>query len=151
MIPAGSSDTAALDAVFETICRSGRDAPTAKLMLVPEAWSKDSTPPEHQAMYEYMASVMEPWDGPAALAMTDGRWAVAGVDRNALRPLRYSITGDNLLIIGIGNRHGLVAESQIVEKGGLGPGQMIAVDLDEATLFRTARSRTGSPAKDYPL
>ncbi|HEX8402649.1 MAG TPA: glutamate synthase large subunit, partial [Allosphingosinicella sp.] len=89
VIPAGASDTAALDAVFEAICRSGRDAPTAKLMLVPEAMS-DDTPPAHTAMYQYLASVMEPWDGPAALAMTDGRWAVAGMDRNALRPLRYT-------------------------------------------------------------
>ena len=91
VIPAGASDTAALDAVFETICRSGRDGPTAKLMLVPEAWQNNpDINASHKAMYEYMASVMEPWDGPAALAMTDGRWAVAGVDRNALRPLRYS-------------------------------------------------------------
>src|SRR3546814_7538550 len=97
--PAGASETAALDAVFEVLCRAGRDAPVAKLMLVPEAWSKDSTMNEaRQAMYAFFASVMEPWDGPAALAMTDGRWAVAGVDRSALRPLRYSITNEGLLL-----------------------------------------------------
>src|SRR3546814_2032403 len=68
-----------------SICRAGRDAPTAKLMLVPEAWQEnDDLPGSHQAMYRYLASVMEPWDGPAALAMTDGRWVVAGMDRNAL-------------------------------------------------------------------
>ncbi|RRB43409.1 hypothetical protein, partial [Escherichia coli] len=73
VIPAGASDTAALDAVFEAICRSGRDAPTAKLMLVPEAVADNSDmPADHLAMYQYLASVMEPWDGPAALAMTDG-------------------------------------------------------------------------------
>ncbi|MFX7257618.1 hypothetical protein ABTI55_19310, partial [Acinetobacter baumannii] len=88
-------------AVFEAICRSGRDAPTAKLMLVPEAWQAiDAMPDKHLAMYKYLASVMEPWDGPAALAMTDGRWAVAGVDRNALRPLRYTRTSDGLLVVG---------------------------------------------------
>lgn len=136
VIPAGASDTAALDAVFETICRSGRDAPTAKLMLVPEAWQNETDiDPAHKAMYEYMASVMEPWDGPAALAMTDGRWAVAGVDRNALRPLRYSKTSDNLLIIGSETGMVVVPESQIVEKGRLGPGQMIAVDLQEGVVF----------------
>ncbi|MEW4468682.1 glutamate synthase large subunit [Parasphingorhabdus sp. JC815] len=136
VIPAGASDTAALDAVFETICRSGRDAPTAKLMLVPEAWQNEADiDPAHKAMYEYMASVMEPWDGPAALAMTDGRWAVAGVDRNALRPLRYSKTTDNLLIIGSETGMVVVPESQIVEKGRLGPGQMIAVDLQEGAVF----------------
>ncbi|HEY9091996.1 MAG TPA: glutamate synthase large subunit [Parasphingorhabdus sp.] len=136
VIPAGASDTAALDAVFETICRSGRDAPTAKLMLVPEAWQNGTDlDPAHKAMYEYLASVMEPWDGPAALAMTDGRWAVAGVDRNALRPLRYSKTSDNLLIIGSETGMVVVPESQIVEKGRLGPGQMIAVDLQEGVVF----------------
>ncbi|QTD54624.1 glutamate synthase large subunit [Parasphingorhabdus cellanae] len=136
VIPAGASDTAALDAVFETICRSGRDAPTAKLMLVPEAWQNEADiDPAHKAMYEYMASVMEPWDGPAALAMTDGRWAVAGVDRNALRPLRYSKTSDNLLIIGSETGMVVVPESQIIEKGRLGPGEMIAVDLQEGTVF----------------
>src|SRR5690554_3197115 len=136
VIPAGASDTAALDAVFETICRSGRDAPTAKLMLVPEAWQNGTDlDPSHRAMYEYLASVMEPWDGPAALAMTDGRWAVAGVDRNALRPLRYSKTSDNLLIIGSETGMVVVPESQITEKGRLGPGQMIAVDLQEGVVF----------------
>ena len=77
-------------------CRAGRDAPTAKLILVPEAWATDEDmPAAHKAMYSFLASVMEPWDGPAALAMTDGRWAVAGMDRNALRPLRYTLTADN--------------------------------------------------------
>ncbi len=136
VIPAGSSDTAALDAVFETLIRSGKEAPTAKLMLIPEAWqSNNQLPPAHRAMYEYMSSVMEPWDGPAALAMTDGRWAVAGVDRNALRPLRYSLTNDNLLIIGSETGMVLVPESTIVKKGRLGPGEMIAVNLDEGKLY----------------
>ncbi len=137
VIPAGSSDTAALDAVFETLIRSGKEAPTAKLMLIPEAWqSHPNMPAAHTAMYTYMASVMEPWDGPAALAMTDGHWAVAGVDRNALRPLRYSLTNDNLLIIGSETGMVVVPESTIIEKGRLGPGQMIAVNLDEGALYR---------------
>jgi glutamate synthase (NADPH/NADH) large chain len=137
VIPAGASDTAALDATFEAICRSGRDAPTAKLMLVPEAWGpKGEMPRAHLDMYKYLASVMEPWDGPAALAMTDGRWAVAGMDRNALRPLRYTLTGDGLLIVGSESGMVVVPESTIVEKGRLGPGQMIAVDLEEGRLFK---------------
>ena len=134
VIPAGASDTAALDAVFEAICRSGRDAPTAKLMLVPEAASPDM-PSAHTSMYQYLASVMEPWDGPAALAMTDGRWAVAGMDRNALRPLRYTLTADKLLIVGSESGMVVVPESTIVAKGRLGPGQMIAVDLQEGVLL----------------
>lgn len=135
VIPAGASDTAALDATFEAICRSGRDAPTAKLMLVPEAYA-DDMPPTHAAMYQYLASVMEPWDGPAALAMTDGRWAVGGVDRNALRPLRYTQTADGLLIVGSEAGMVVVPESTVVAKGRLGPGQMIAVDLKEGRVLR---------------
>lgn len=136
VIPAGASDTAALDAVFETIVRSGREAPTAKLMLVPEAWAhRPGISAEHQAMYRYFASVMEPWDGPAALAMTDGRWAVAGMDRNALRPLRYTITDDDLLIVGSESGMVQVSEAQIVKKGRLGPGEMIAVDLAEGRFY----------------
>ncbi|KQN24997.1 glutamate synthase [Sphingomonas sp. Leaf33] len=134
VIPAGASDTAALDAVFEAICRSGRDAPTAKIMLVPEAWSNDM-PRTHLDMYRYLASVMEPWDGPAALAMTDGRWAVAGMDRNALRPLRYTLTGDGLLIVGSETGMVVVPETTVIEKGRLGPGQMIAVDLEQGRVL----------------
>ena len=149
VIPAGASDTAALDAVFETIVRAGRDAPTAKLMLVPEAWGdQDGLPDDHRAMYAYLSSVMEPWDGPAALAMTDGRWALAGMDRNALRPVRYLLTRDGLLVAG--SEAGLVAipEQDIVRKGRLGPGQMIGVDLARGGFFddRTLKDRIAGEA-----
>ncbi len=151
VIPAGASDTGALDAVFETLIRSGKEAPTAKLMLIPEAWqSNPNLPANHKAMYEYMASVMEPWDGPAALAMTDGHWAVACVDRNALRPLRYSRTNDGLLIIGSETGMVIVPENTIIEKGRLGPGQMIAVNLDEGKLYRDAELKDRVAAEqDY--
>jgi glutamate synthase (NADPH/NADH) large chain len=136
VIPAGASDTAALDAVLETIVRAGRDAPTAKLMLVPEAWQHSHDLPDKvRAMYSYFGSVMEPWDGPAALAITDGRWVVAGVDRNALRPLRTTVTADNLLIVGSEAGMVVVPESSVVAKGRMGPGKMIAVDLDEGKLY----------------
>ena len=156
VIPAGASDTAALDAVFEAICRSGRDAPTAKLMLVPEAMAPDDfagkgdMPPAHLAMYQYLASVMEPWDGPAALAMTDGRWAVAGMDRNALRPLRFVRTSDGLLVVGSESGMVVVPEATIVERGRLGPGEMIAVDLDAGVLLhdRGVKDRIAAEA-DY--
>jgi glutamate synthase (NADPH/NADH) large chain len=105
-------------------------------MLVPEAWGpKGEMPKKHLDMFKYLGSVMEPWDGPAALAMTDGRWAVAGMDRNALRPLRYTQTSDGLLIVGSEAGMVVVPETMIVEKGRLGPGQMIAVDLDEGRLL----------------
>ncbi len=107
--------------MFEAICRSGRDAPTAKLMLVPPALGGVDVPPAHDAMFQYLASVMEPWDGPAALAMTDGRWAVAGMDRNALRPLRYTQTADGLLIVGSETGMVAVPETSVIARGGSAP------------------------------
>jgi glutamate synthase (NADPH) large chain len=131
IVPAGASDSAALDCVFEVLVRAGRIAPMAKTMLIPEAWSKIATkmPEPWVAMYAYSNAVMEPWDGPAALAMTDGRWVCAGLDRNGLRPMRYVVTGDGLVIAG--SEAGMVPtdEMSVVEKGALGPGQMLAVDM----------------------
>ena len=127
--------------------RSGKDAPAAKLMLVPPAWENGGLPPAHAALHRYNASHMEPWDGPAALAMTDGRWAVAGLDRSALRPLRYTRTTDGLLVVG--SETGLVQlpEATVLEKGRLGPGGMIAVDLEDGSVSTaTASARTGSRA-----
>ena len=138
VIASGSSDSAALDAVFEVLVRAGRSAPMAKTMLVPESWSKQAVelPQSWRDMYSYCNSVMEPWDGPAALAMTDGRWVCAGLDRNGLRPMRYVLTGDGLLIAG--SEAGMVPidEATVVEKGALGPGQMLAVDMKKGEMFR---------------
>jgi glutamate synthase (NADPH/NADH) large chain len=137
IIAGGASDSAALDAVFEVLVRAGRSAPMAKTMLVPESWSKQAIelPQAWRDMYSYCNSVMEPWDGPAALAMTDGRWVCGGLDRNGLRPMRYVVTGDNLLIAG--SEVGMVPtdEASVKEKGALGPGQMIAVDMKEGKLY----------------
>mgnify|MGYP000380025243 CR=1 FL=1 len=137
IVPQGSSDSAALDAVFEVLVRAGRNAPMAKTMLVPEAWSKQAVemPQAWQDMYNYCNAVMEPWDGPAALAMTDGRWVCAGLDRNGLRPMRYTVTRDGLLIAGSETGMVTVDEARVLEKGALGPGQMIAVDMLEGRLF----------------
>tara|TARA_R110002049_G_scaffold117332_2_gene270555 strand:+ start:140956 stop:145488 length:4533 start_codon:yes stop_codon:yes gene_type:complete len=137
IVAAGSSDSAALDAVFEVLVRAGRSAPMAKTMLVPESWSKQAVelPQAWRDMYSYCNSVMEPWDGPAALAMTDGRWVCAGLDRNGLRPMRYVVTSDGMLIAG--SEAGMVPldEARVVRKGALGPGQLIAVDMEEGKLF----------------
>ena len=136
----GSSDSAALDNVFEVLVRAGRIAPMAKSMLVPEAWSKLATkmPQAWQDMYAYSNAVMEPWDGPAALAMTDGRWVCGGLDRNGLRPMRYVVTGDGLVIAG--SEAGMVPtdDMTVVEKGALGPGQLLAVDMGEGRLYHDA-------------
>ena len=137
IIPAGTSDSGALDAVFELMVRGGRNAPMVKTMLVPEAWSKATTdmPQAWADMYAYSNAVMEPWDGPAALAMTDGRWVCGGLDRNGLRPMRYVVTGDGLLIAGSEAGMVPVDEATVVEKGALGPGQIIAVDMGEGRLY----------------
>jgi len=133
----GSSDSAALDAVFEVMVRAGRNAPMAKTMMVPESWSNSTIemPKAWQDMYSYCNAVMEPWDGPAALAMTDGRWVCAGLDRNGLRPMRYVVTADGLVMAGSESGMVPVDEATVIEKGALGPGQMLAVDMAEGRLM----------------
>ncbi|WP_299608050.1 glutamate synthase large subunit [uncultured Tateyamaria sp.] len=133
----GSSDSAALDAVFEVLVRAGRNAPMAKTMLVPESWSKQAVelPQAWRDMYSYCNSVMEPWDGPAALAMTDGRWVCAGLDRNGLRPMRYVVTRDGMVIAGSETGMVPLEEANVIEKGALGPGQILAVDMAEGKLY----------------
>ncbi len=136
VVQAGSSDTAALDSVFELLVRAGRDAPMAKALMIPSSISNDSTMKQsHKDMFLYCNAVMEPWDGPAAVAATDGRWMIAGLDRNGLRPLRYSITHSDLLVVG--SEAGMVKfdERDIKAKGRVGPGQTIAVDLASGTFY----------------
>ena len=136
VVPKGASDSAALDSVFEVMVRAGRSAPMVKTMLVPEAWSKKTMMPDaHRSMYAYTNSVMEPWDGPAALAACDGRWVIAGLDRNGLRPMRYTVTTDGFLIVGSETGMVVVDEEDVREKGRLGPGQMIALDLKEGRFY----------------
>ncbi len=152
IVASGSSDSAALDSVFEVMVRAGRSAPMAKTMLVPEAWSKTATkmPQAWTDMYNYSNAVMEPWDGPAALAMTDGRWVCAGLDRNGLRPMRYVVTGDGLVIAG--SEAGMVPtdEMRVLEKGALGPGQMLAVDMTEGKLYHDTELKDQLAAqRDY--
>ncbi|MEE8499053.1 MAG: glutamate synthase large subunit, partial [Kiloniellales bacterium] len=139
VVQPGASDSAALDAVFELMVRAGRDLPMVKTLLIPEAWRDDSPIPEaHKELYGYCNTVMEPWDGPAAICAYGGRWAMAGMDRNGLRPLRYTITQGGLLFAGSETGMVRLDESQILEKGRLGPGQMIAVDLEEGRLYHDA-------------
>ncbi|MAI91666.1 glutamate synthase large subunit [Ponticaulis sp.] len=137
VISAGSSDSAALDSVFEILVKAGRSAPMAKALLMPEAWSKrDSVmPDDHAALYSYANSVMEPWDGPAAIAAFDGRWAIAGLDRNGLRPMRYALTRDNILAVGSESGMCPLDEEDIVRKGRVRPGGMIAADIQENKFY----------------
>jgi len=137
VVQAGGSDSAALDNVFELLVRAGRNAPLVKSMLVPENVGNNATMPQnHRDFFGFCYSVMEPWDGPAALAATDGRWVIAGMDRNGLRPMRYSVTADGLLIVGSETGMVRVAEADILEKGRVGPGQMIGVDLKAGRFYK---------------
>ena len=137
IIQPGSSDSAALDAVCEALVRGGRSLPLVKTVLIPPAWShRMAMPPAHRDLFSYCNCVMEPWDGPAAIVATDSRWVVAGMDRNGLRPMRYSRTRDGLLVVG--SEAGMVplADSEVIEKGRVGPGETIAVDLGNGTFYR---------------
>ena len=136
VIQGGGSDTATLDNVFEVLVRAGRDAPMTKAMMIPASIGQDATmKPAHRDMFLYCNAVMEPWDGPAAIAATDGRWVIAGLDRNGLRPLRYTLTSNDMLVVGSEAGMVKIDEANILEKGRVGPGQTIAVDLDAARFY----------------
>jgi len=136
VIQAGNSDTACLDNVFELLVRGGRDAPMAKAMLMPESLGSNAAmKPLHHDFFLYCNAVMEPWDGPAALCATDGQWVVGGMDRHGLRPMRFSVTNTNLLILGSETGMVKLPEDAILQKGRVGPGQCIGVDLDTGRLY----------------
>ena len=134
----GNSDSASLDNVFELLTHSGKLAPLIKLMMIPDAWSKRSktVPKSHQQLFNFLNSTIEPWDGPAAICATDAKWILAAVDRNGLRPLRYSITSDGLIFAGSETGMIKIPEENIIKKGRLGPGELIAVDLKEGKLYK---------------
>ncbi|MCB0165362.1 MAG: glutamate synthase subunit alpha [Anaerolineae bacterium] len=131
------SDSAMFDNVLELIVRGGRDIYHSVAMLAPEAWENIvDMDPQLQAFYRYHAALMEPWDGPAAIVFTDGRRVGATLDRNGLRPIRYLVTNDDLVIAHSEAGTINVDEGSIITKGKLGPGQMMMVDLDRQ-LFLT--------------
>ena len=135
VVAKGSSDSAALDAVFELLLRSGRDLPMVKTMMIPEAIDVSADNPRAN-LYAYCNSVMEPWDGPAAIAAYSGDWVVAGLDRNGLRPFRYVVTQDGLVIGGSETGMVMVPDTNIAERGRLGPGEMIGINLAEGRLYK---------------
>ncbi len=145
VIPPGSSDSASLDSVFELLNISGQSAPLAKLMLIPDAWSKKNKTlsKDHQQLFNFLNSTMEPWDGPAAIAATDNEWAIVATDRNGLRPMRYTITKDEILCAG--SETGMVEldEKKIIKKGRLGPGEIIGVRIGTGKVF------TNNEIKNY--
>jgi glutamate synthase (NADPH/NADH) large chain len=105
-------------------------------MLIPESLGNNATMPEaHREFFLYCNAVMEPWDGPAAIAATDGKWVIGGLDRNGLRPMRYTITTDNMLVTGSETGMVKIAEDMVVAKGRVGPGQCIGVDLSTGKFY----------------
>ena len=134
-----SSDSANLDNVMELLVHSGRSPLESLTILVPEAYKNQpdlATYPEIVDFYEYYSGIQEPWDGPALLVFSDGKQVGATLDRNGLRPARYCITKDGMVIVA--SEAGVVdiPEADIVEKGRLGPGQMIAVDLQTQEILK---------------
>jgi glutamate synthase (NADPH) large chain len=145
-----SSDSGALDNVFELLTHSGKLAPLIKLMMIPDSWSKRSktVPKNHQDLFNFLNSTIEPWDGPAAICATDSKWVLAATDRNGLRPLRYTITSDDLFFAGSESGMIKIPEEKIISKGKLGPGQIIAIDLKKGKLFKDKEIKDFL-AKDY--
>jgi glutamate synthase domain-containing protein 2/glutamate synthase domain-containing protein 1/glutamate synthase domain-containing protein 3 len=132
IIMEGQSDSATFDSVLELLVMSGRSLPHAMMMMIPEAWSKnDLMDPDRKAFYEYHATMMEPWDGPAAVAFTDGNIIGATLDRNGLRPARYVVTKDDIVILA--SEAGTIdIDPAVVEyKGKLQPGKMFIIDLNK--------------------
>ena len=133
IIEESPSDSSTFDNALELLVMGGYSLPHAMMLMIPEAWKdNDLMDPERRAFYEYYSALMEPWDGPAAMAFTDGKQIAATLDRNGLRPARYIVTDDNLIIMA--SEVGVLPEipqEKIIKKWRLQPGKMLLVDLDE--------------------
>ncbi|WP_194775221.1 glutamate synthase large subunit [Pararhodonellum marinum] len=130
------SDSANLDAMVELLALSGRSLPHVMMMLVPEAWQDNQVmDKDRKAFYKFHASLVEPWDGPAALIFSDGKTLGATLDRNGLRPLRYFVTNDNRLILSSEAGALPIREATITEKGRISPGRMLVADLEKGKIL----------------
>ncbi len=137
------SDTACLDNALELLVQAGRPLPLAMMMLIPEAWEGHETmSPEKKAFYEYQSCLMEPWDGPASVAFTDGKTIGAVLDRNGLRPSRYLVTKDDLVVMASEVGVLPIAPERILYKGRLQPGRMFLVDLEKGRIIDDAELKT---------
>ncbi len=135
IIEPGGSDSACFDNALELLVRAGRSLPHAVAMMIPEAWVHDpSMPAERRAFYEFHAGLMEPWDGPAAVAFSDGRVIGATLDRNGLRPARYEVTHDGQIVMA--SESGVLPNrpENVKAKGRLQPGRMLLVDLEQGRI-----------------
>jgi len=135
IIPHGQSDTACLDNALELLVMGGYSLAHAMMMLMPEAWGKNPLMDAgRRAFYEYHAALMEPWDGPAAVAFTDGRQIAATLDRNGLRPARFCVTRDDLCVLASESGVLPIAEEDIIRKWRLQPGRMLLIDLEQGRI-----------------
>ncbi|MHC5034303.1 MAG: glutamate synthase large subunit, partial [Planctomycetota bacterium] len=135
IIVEGGSDSAMLDNALELLVRAGRSLPHSMMMLVPQAWgARFHMSEDKRAFYEYHAAIMEPWDGPAALVFTDGRYIGATLDRNGLRPARYAITRDGYVVLASETGVLEIAPERLLRRGRLQPGKMLLVDLEQGRI-----------------
>ncbi|WP_075187784.1 glutamate synthase large subunit [Teredinibacter haidensis] len=131
-----TSDSANLDLVIELLVLSGRPLAQVMMMVIPEAWqSQDNMDPVKRAFYEYYANVMEPWDGPASVSFTDGQVIGATLDRNGLRPSRYLVTNDDMVVMGSETGALCIDPETVVKKGRLQPGKIFIADLNEGRII----------------
>jgi glutamate synthase (NADPH) large chain len=136
LIPHGQSDTACLDNALELLVAGGYPLSHAMMMLIPEAWSgHQDMDHARRAFYEYHAALMEPWDGPAAIAFTDGRQIGATLDRNGLRPARFIVTDDDHVVLASESGVLPIPDEKIVRKWRLQPGKMLLIDLEEGRII----------------
>ncbi len=146
----GQSDTACFDNALEFLVQGGYSLPHAVMMMIPEAWAGNPLmDEERRAFYEYNAALMEPWDGPAAIAFTNGRQIGATLDRNGLRPARYFVTRDDRIVMASEMGVLPIAEKDIVQKWRLQPGKMLLVDLDQGRLIPDEELKA-TLAKSHP-
>ncbi len=144
LIPHGQSDTACLDNALELLLAGGYSLAHAMMVLMPEAWAKNPLmDPARKAFYEYHAALMEPWDGPAAVAFTDGRQIGATLDRNGLRPARFCVTKDDLVCLASESGVLPFAEEDIIRKWRLQPGRMLLIDLEQGRIIEDEELKAG--------
>ncbi|MGH6785658.1 MAG: glutamate synthase large subunit, partial [Novosphingobium sp.] len=143
IIPHGQSDTACLDNALELLLAGGYSLAHAVMMLIPEAWAGNPLmDAKRRAFYEYHAALMEPWDGPAAVAFTDGRQIGATLDRNGLRPARFLVTDDDLVVMASESGVLPIKEDNIVRKWRLQPGKMLLIDFAEGRIIEDEELKT---------